>query len=133
VIGCIKTSKTDACFDTAGLALKLYRHEFGCIPVSISGDFKPLDVCAALSADRRTMTLGVVNPTTQEITLDFKAESVQLAESARRWRIIGDDRMAHNAPGEKPQVEIVEDEIGGIKNQVRLDPISVTLFSFPIQ
>ncbi|MBN2329291.1 MAG: alpha-L-arabinofuranosidase [Candidatus Omnitrophica bacterium] len=133
VIGCIKTSKTDACFDATGLALKLYRHEFGSIPVQISGDYRPLDVCAALSADRRTLTLSVVNPTTEELTLDFKVEAVQLAGKARRWRISGDDKMAHNAPGEKPQVEIVEDEIGGVENQFRLDPISVTLFSFPLQ
>ena len=37
VIGCIKTSKTAACFDTTGLVLKLYRQHFGVIPVDGRG------------------------------------------------------------------------------------------------
>ena len=35
VIGCIKTSKTAACFDTTGLVLKLYRKHFGVTPVAV--------------------------------------------------------------------------------------------------
>ena len=35
VIGCIKTSKTAACFDTTGLVLKLYRQHFGVTPVAV--------------------------------------------------------------------------------------------------
>ena len=34
VIGCIKTSKTAAAFETTGLVLKLYRREFGTLPVA---------------------------------------------------------------------------------------------------
>ena len=33
VIGCIKTDKTDACFDATGPALKLYRNHYGVVPV----------------------------------------------------------------------------------------------------
>jgi len=36
VIGCIKTTKTDACLDTTGLALKLYREHYGAIPLAAS-------------------------------------------------------------------------------------------------
>ena len=43
VIGCIKTSKTAAAFDTTGLVLKLYREHFGVLPLGVTTD-RPLDV-----------------------------------------------------------------------------------------
>ena len=36
VIGCIKTTKTDAFFDATALPLMLYRHHFGTIPVEVA-------------------------------------------------------------------------------------------------
>ncbi|MHC4205649.1 MAG: alpha-L-arabinofuranosidase C-terminal domain-containing protein, partial [Planctomycetota bacterium] len=62
VIGCIKTSKTDAAFATTGLVLKLYRNNFGTIPVSVTGAADPLDISAAWTEDRKALTIGVVNP-----------------------------------------------------------------------
>ena len=57
VIGCIKTSKTDAAFATTGLVLKLYRRHFGQIPVAT--ETSPLiDAQAAFSRDRKQLTLG---------------------------------------------------------------------------
>jgi alpha-N-arabinofuranosidase len=61
VIGCIKTTKTDAFFATTGLVLKLYRNHYGVIPVTAKTS-SPLDAAAALSKDGKTLTIGVVNP-----------------------------------------------------------------------
>jgi len=58
VIGAIKTSKTEAVFDTTGLVLKLYRNEFGSVPVKISGRPEPLDVMAAWKEDGKTTDPG---------------------------------------------------------------------------
>ena len=68
VIGCIKTTKTDASFATTGLVLKLYRAHFGTIPLQVDTE-SPLDVAAALSDDGKTLTIGIVNPTMQRLDL----------------------------------------------------------------
>ncbi len=64
VIGCIKTTKTAAFFDTTALPLLLYRREFGSEPLTVTGnpDEKVLDIAAAKTADGEAITIGVVNP-----------------------------------------------------------------------
>ena len=62
VIGAIKTTKTDAEFESTGLVLKLYRERYGEIPVKVSGAPAPLDVTAALTRDMRSLTFAVMNP-----------------------------------------------------------------------
>ncbi|HQG49740.1 MAG TPA: alpha-L-arabinofuranosidase C-terminal domain-containing protein, partial [Sedimentisphaerales bacterium] len=38
VIGCIKTTKTEAFFDATALPLMLYRHHYGSIPIAVEGN-----------------------------------------------------------------------------------------------
>jgi alpha-N-arabinofuranosidase len=59
VIGAIKTTDTAAAFDATGLPLKLYRRHFGSLGIRVEGDAAPLDVSAALTADRRQLTLAI--------------------------------------------------------------------------
>ena len=56
VIGCIKTSKTDAAFATTGLVLKLYRKQFGEIPITT--DLVPAGRCSG-GVDGRPQTFDV--------------------------------------------------------------------------
>ena len=77
VIGCIKTSKTDASFATTGLILKLYRQQFGTMPVAVTTP-APLDAAAALSDDGKTLTIGVVNPTRQALHLPLQVRGATL-------------------------------------------------------
>ena len=51
VIGCIKTSKTNAKMETTGLALELYRKHFGNFTLKTEGGRPKLDVQATLIAD----------------------------------------------------------------------------------
>ena len=44
--------------ESTGLALQVYRHHYGAIPVRITGDFGSLDVEAALTADKKSLTIG---------------------------------------------------------------------------
>ena len=66
VIGAIKTSKTAAEMETTGLALALYRRHFGVLPLKTTVE-QPLDVSSALSADKKTLTVAVVNPTSDAV------------------------------------------------------------------
>ena len=64
VIGCIKTTKTAAFFDTTALPLLLYRREFGTMPLEVTGNQgdRALDVVAAKTKDGGAITIGIVNP-----------------------------------------------------------------------
>ena len=132
VIGCIKTTKTDACFDATGLPLMLYRNHFGEIPVAVEAA-KPLDVAAALSADRKTLTLGIVNPTTQELKVPLVVKGISLTGTGMLRRIAGDDPMIYNEPGKEPRLRIEETPVASVSDGLAVTPYSVTLYTLPVQ
>ena len=128
VIGCIKTSKTAAAFETTGLVLKLYRDHFGNVPVAVTGDASPLDVSAAWAGNRRALTIGVVNPTEQEQELTIDLRGARFRRSGKLWRIAHSDPMAYNEPGEEPKVTIEEERITGVSDTLSLPPLSISLY-----
>jgi len=132
VIGCIKTSKTAAEFESTGLVLRLYREHFGTIPLTLPGQFAPADVSAALSADGRTLTVGVVNPTTEPLRLPLVVAQATVRGPATRWLITGKDEFAHNAPGQPRQVD-VEQTDGLDAAALTLPPVSCAIFAIPVE
>lgn len=109
VIGCIKTSKTEAEFATTGIVLKLYRAEWQPIPVELPADaFGHLDVAASKSEDGKILTISVVNPTDAAFTLDLELAKLKLPKTATVWTITGPDHRARNAPGKERQVDAIE-------------------------
>jgi alpha-N-arabinofuranosidase len=127
VLGCIKTSKTDAAFETTGLALKLYRRHFGVLPVAATA-VPPLDVAAAWTVDRKTLTVAIVNPTMDEVVLPLKVAGARLSGGGRRWQIAGDP-MAYNEPGKAPKVAIEETAPGDARTELWVAPYSITLYA----
>ena len=99
---CLSANRTrgDQSRGVGGLVFKLYRDHFGVLPVEVSGsspqpaprypvggdqpkvnaggDTYPLDISAALSSDRKSLTLAVVNPTesAQNLEVSFKGMEV---------------------------------------------------------
>jgi alpha-L-arabinofuranosidase len=128
VIGAIKTTKTEAEFETTGLVLKLYRERFGEIPVQVGGDVSPLDISAALSSDRTVLTVAVINPTEQDQSLSLNLNGGILTGAGQRWRLTGADKWAYNEPGKPRQVDIDTMAITGGISQVHVVPLSVTLY-----
>ncbi len=133
VIGCIKTTQTDACFATTGLALKLYREEFGSNPLPFDSDTKPLDVAAALSDDGKTLTVGIVNPTQNDLDIPLELKDIDLAGNGKLWIIAGSDPMAFNEPGKKPGVVIEEQKVSGITNQLKAPALGLALYALEIR
>jgi hypothetical protein len=133
VIGCIKTTKTEAAFETTGLVLKLYRNHFGTIPVALSGETYPLDVAAAWTSDRKALTIAVVNPSEKEHKLPFELEGGEIAGTGQVWSIANEDPMAYNEPGEEPRVRIVEEEIDGVSGELNAPALSVSLYKLPMK
>jgi alpha-N-arabinofuranosidase len=132
VIGCIKTSKTDAAFATTALPLKLYRQHFGTIPVEVTGDVSPLDVSAAWTSDREAFTIAVVNPVERKYELELDLQGVKLAGTGKLWLIANTDPMAYNEPGKEPQVVIEEQTLAEVSDTLDIPPFSVCLYKLKV-
>jgi alpha-N-arabinofuranosidase len=128
VIGAIKTSKTEAVFDTTGLVLKLYRNEFGTLPAKVSGQPEPLDVMAAWKEDGKSLTLAVINPTQEAQKLDLRLTGFKLSQIEKILRIAGPHEKACNVPGEKPEVEIILVEEKFEPGRLEFPPLSISLY-----
>jgi alpha-N-arabinofuranosidase len=152
---CLAYNGTDAVLNTGGLVFQLYRDHFGTVPVEIRGDSPqpapkypvggdqpkvnagsdtyPLDVAAALSSDRKKLTVAIINPTESVQQLDLAITGVALRGQARVWRITGPDLNAAILVGQKPGVELVEVAVPEIPKTLAVAPISINLYAFEIQ
>jgi alpha-L-arabinofuranosidase len=132
VIGCIKTSKTDAAFATTGLVLKLYRQQFGTTPLATEVG-RPINALAALSEDGKTLTLGVVNPTASQLDVPLALTGLSITGSGTLYEIADDDPMAYNDPGVKSSVAIEKKPVSNIKDALTVAPYSISLFRLPLK
>jgi alpha-N-arabinofuranosidase len=133
VIGCIKTTKTHAEFDSTAFPLLLYRNHFGSIPIHVEHQSAPLDISAALTADKQAITIGVVNPTRDNVRLELAVSGVKPSGPARTWIISGTDPLAYNQPGEPRRVDLKEVATADLNGPVSVPPFSVTLWRAPAQ
>jgi alpha-N-arabinofuranosidase len=133
VIGCIKASKTAAAFETTGLVLKLYRNNYGTIPIEVAGDTEPVDVAAAWTTDRKAITIGVVNPTQQEQTIVMDLKGAQLAGTGKLGLIANSDPQAYNDPDEGAQVVIVEKQLSNVTKNLTVPALSASLYTLPVR
>ena len=133
VIGCIKTTKTDAAFATTGLTLKLYRNHFGTLPVEVTGSAEPLDIVAAWTKDRKSLTVAVVNPTAHTYTIPISLKGAHWVPGSGMLSVIaGADPMAYNEPGKPPKVNITEiASCDGVLESLQVPPYSVSLCLMP--
>lgn len=132
VIGCVKATKTDACFATTGLPLALYRREYGLLPLEVTGVPDPLDIAAAWTFGREKLTVGIVNPTQTEYTVKLDISGAALAGQGTAWCITGPDRLAYNEPGADLQVTVIETKVRKTAESVKARPMSVTLYSLDV-
>ncbi len=132
VIGCIKTSKTAAAFETTGLVLKLYRQRLGTVPVATTTTGL-IDAQAAWSEDRKMLTIGVVNMTTEAQEIPLTLAGAKLVGAGKRYQIAGVDPMAYNDPGQPEKITIQESDVTGISDKLKVAGCSVTLFSLSVQ
>ncbi|UWZ81909.1 alpha-L-arabinofuranosidase C-terminal domain-containing protein [Occallatibacter riparius] len=149
-------NQTAATLNTNGLLFKLYGELLGSgsIPVALTGNSPqsvptqhmigdlprtsagsptyPLDMFAALSADRKFLTLAVVNATDFEQRLDLSVNGLRLSGNAKLWRMTGKTLDAANKVGQPPQVEVKESAVSGAPSTLAVAPISVEIFRFPV-
>jgi alpha-N-arabinofuranosidase len=130
VIGAIKTTKTQAEFDSTGLVLKLYRKHFGTKPLNFNGEIGQLDVMAALNEAGNILTVSVVNPTEEEVILNL--EGVDLPTSAIQYVITGEKDSSHNAPGKERGVDIHGLGTISIVDGLKAGPLSANIWKISL-
>ncbi len=148
-------SRTDAVLNPTGLLFKMYREHFGTVPVEVSGDSPqpkpiypaggdqpavnpgsdtyPLDVSAALSDDRKTLTFAVLNPSESEQRLNLSIQGIRLANGGHLWRMAPASVDATITVGQKPGVEVQEQELVSVPDTMSIPPFSINIYSFAKQ
>ena len=87
---------------------------------------------AALTADRKYLTIAVVNATESEQKVDLNLAGARLEGPSMLWQMTGSGPEAANHVGQLPQVEIREIPIGDNPHSLSVAPISVNIYRFPV-
>ena len=147
-------NSTEAAYNTTGLLFKLYGDHLGLIPVALSGNSPqpapkypiagdqpktnpgsptyPLDMFAALTADRKFLTIAVVNATESEKKFELNVTGAQLAGPSTLWQMTGSGPDAANHIGQAPQVTVKEIPLGDAPSTISVAPISVGIYRFAV-
>ena len=133
VIGAIKTTKTAAAPETTGLVLKLYRRQFGEIPLTVSGQMHGLDVMAAWTADEKAITVGIVNPNPATYEVDLTLQGATLTGTGRCWTIAHVDPMAFNDPEGGANIAIEEERIENTGDTLTAPGYGVRLYELAVR
>jgi alpha-N-arabinofuranosidase len=155
-VALISYNHTASTLNSLGLLYKMYGDNFvGASPVAVAGSSPqpaskfpagspdqpetpsgsptyPLDMVAALSADRKTLLVSVVNATESAQTFDLKVTGVQPQGSVKVLQLTGPTPDAMNHMGKTPELAIKETSIGTIPSSITASPISITLYEFPV-
>jgi alpha-N-arabinofuranosidase len=148
-------TRTEAELNPTGLLFKMYRDHFGVIPVEVSGDSPqpkplypaggdqpavnpgsdtyPLDVSAALSEDRKTLTFAVLNPSDAKQSMKLAINGVKLASQGHLWQMAPSSVDAVVAVGKSPEVAVEEHKLGAVPEMIEAPPFSVSIYSYPLQ
>lgn len=132
VIGSIKTTPNAAGFATTGLPLKLYRNQFGSIPVKVENNSTDLDIVAAVTSNKDFITLAIVNEKETSVEIAFDFGDKKIGNNGKQWLIQNDDLMAYNDPGTPPRVKIEETDVLLKNHQLEIQPYSIHLVRLDI-
>ncbi len=151
----MSSNRTEAILNPTGMLFKMYRDHFGVIPVEVTGDSPqpkpafpaggdqpavnpgsdtyPLDVSAALSEDRKTLTIAVLNPSDSEQNIKIAINGAKLADKGKLWRMAPNSIDATVQVGKKPEVQVEEQTLGALPGTITVRPFSVNIYSYPVQ
>jgi alpha-N-arabinofuranosidase len=96
-------------------------------------DTYPLDAVAALTADRKSLTLAIVNPSESGQQMDVALQGVAVQNQGRMWRVAAADLTAANEPGKPRVVDIVEIPVTQAPGRLAIPPISISIYEFPVR
>ena len=155
-VSTIDFNRTAATLNALGLVFKMYSNHFvGAIPVALSGNSPqpapkypaggedqpqtssgsptyPLDMFAALTPDRKYLTVAVVNATEAEQKIDVNVSGVRVAGPSTLWQMTGGSLDATNRVGQEAQVSVKEIALGDAPHALSVAPISISIYRFPV-
>ena len=92
-----------------------------------------MDVIAALSSDRKTLIVSVVNPTEAGQEFAPQIAGVKLRGPGTLWQIAAPNVNAANEPGKEPAVQIVEIPQKALPAKMQVPPISINVYEFHVE
>jgi alpha-N-arabinofuranosidase len=101
--------------------------------VNPGSDTYPLDVSAALSEDRKTLAIAVLNPSDSEQTIKIAIKGAKLASAGKLWRMAPDSIDATVQVDKKPEVQVEEQTLAALPKTITVRPFSVSIYSYPVQ
>jgi alpha-N-arabinofuranosidase len=149
-------------FRMEGLVIKvLHDHFAGRMPVAVTGNSPqhvvkgtlgvdlparasgsptyPLDVFAALSADRKKLAISVVNPTETTQVCELNLTGVQPGGAARLWQLTAPAGAAPPPAGpgrggfSGPPATMAEDSLAQAPRRITLPPSSISVYEFEVK
>lgn len=141
----------EAVLTPTGKLFKLYRDHFGSIPIEVVGnspqpkptdppggeqptinagsDTFPLDVAAAWSEDRKTLTVAVINPTETDQSLNVSINNASLSGKGTLYRMAPDSLTAVSTIGQPAEVDVVASP-APLSNTLTLPKFSVSIYAW---
>ena len=151
----MSSNRTEAILNPTGMLFKMYRDHFGVIPVAVTGDSPqpkpifpvggdqpainpgsdtyPLDVSVALSEDRKTLTIALLNPSDAKQSIKLAINGVQLGSKGTLWQMAPASVNAVVAVGKKPEVAVEEHTLGSLPETIEAPPFSVSIYSYAVR
>jgi alpha-N-arabinofuranosidase len=151
----MSSNRTEAVLNPTGMLFKMYRDHFGTIPVEVAGDSPqpkptfpaggdqpavnpgsdtyPLDISAALSEDRKTLSIAVLNPSESEQSIKLAINGAKLAITGKLWRMAPDSVDATVQVDKKAEVQVEEQTLGPLPATITVRPFSVNIYSYLVQ
>jgi len=145
-------NRTQSVISASGRVFQLYNKHFGKIPVAVTGSSPvpppkypiggdqpkvntgsatyPLDVSAALTADRKALVVAVVNATEDARSLDLALEGFKMAAKGRCWQLIAPGLDAQNNVSKPPQVVIAENTFDTAQKTIIVPPRGIELYEY---
>lgn len=155
ITGTYSAARGQAVLNPTGMLFKFYRDHFGTIPVDVSGnspqtkpndppggeqpivnagsDTFPLDVAAAWTADRKLLTVAVINPTESEQTLGLQIRGAELSGKGVLRRMAPRSLTATVTIGQEPGVKVEEQTLNAVPANPTFAPFSVNIYEFSIK
>lgn len=152
----LDVTPTQSTLNATGLVFKLYGEHFGegVIPVSVTGDTPwpapkypvgvghpqvvagsatwPVDVVAALSADRKKLIIGAVNATFEARPLALNLGTLRIAGNGTAFRLAGSSLDAANKVGQTPGVTIESGPVTLSDGRLTVPATATVIYEFDI-
>jgi len=144
--------RTHSVISASGRVFQLYNRHFGKIPVAVTGNSPvpppkyppggdqpktntgsatwPLDVAAALSADRKALIVVIVNATETAQSLGLGLAGFNPDGKGRCWTLTAAKLDARNVVGKPPEVAIVEDAFDATAKTLLIAPTCIQLLEY---